>query len=128
MRAALNTCSQSLECSTSYCSSSSSTIGRLAAAAHRRCAAAAPLHRHRRRGSAVSATSAAAAAASTRAERVAEAKRRLLAAVEYTARGANTTPQLRGEVEEAQTALEALQPGEGLDYRLLEGAAPRCFI
>ncbi|KIZ07425.1 hypothetical protein MNEG_0522 [Monoraphidium neglectum] len=64
---------------------------------------------------------AALAAAADAPPSVETAKARLLQAVEYTRRGANTTQDLRGDVEEAQVALESLQPGDGLDYALLEG-------
>ncbi|KAI8468329.1 MAG: hypothetical protein J3K34DRAFT_478411 [Monoraphidium minutum] len=74
-----------------------------------------------RRSVAARAAAAAAADAAAPAADVAAAKARLLAAVEYTRRGSNTTRELRGEVEEAQVALEACQPGDGLDYSLLEG-------
>lgn len=49
-------------------------------------------------------------------------KKALLAAVEFTSRGANTTAEVRGAVEEAVLALEAEQAPAGLDYALLEGA------
>lgn len=49
------------------------------------------------------------------------AKRALLDAIQFTGRGSNTSKALRGEVEEAQVALEACQAGAGLDYSLLEG-------
>eukprot|EP00887_Chlorella_sp_A99_P000436 scaffold17.g436.t1 len=51
---------------------------------------------------------------------VAAAKQRLLAAVAGTQRGADASHLQRGEVEEAQVALEALSPPE-LDWPLLTG-------
>lgn len=48
------------------------------------------------------------------------AKKALLACIEYTRRGSNTTKELRGRIEEAQVAVEACS-GPELDYSLLEG-------
>lgn len=52
------------------------------------------------------------------------AKQLLLTWIAGTKRGSQTTKQLRGQIEEAQVALEALSPAE-LDYSLLEvGTSP----
>lgn len=49
-----------------------------------------------------------------------QAKGELLTWISGTNRGSNVTKQLRGQIEEAQVAVEALSPSE-LDYSLLEG-------
>lgn len=49
-----------------------------------------------------------------------QAKQELLTWISGTKRGSNASKQLRGQVEEAQVAVEACAPAE-LDYSLLEG-------
>lgn len=119
------------ECSTSYARAQPSrhlqggcgTRAARPAAAPRRCA-----RRQQLRGPGRVAASAAAEAAAPAAT-VAQAKQRLLNAVQYTGRGSNTTRELRGEVEEAQVGAPAWQPASqpveecGVSCLLTVGAA-----
>lgn len=50
----------------------------------------------------------------------AAAKKALLEVIEFTRRGSNTDRELRGRIEEAQVAVEAIS-GPELDYSLLAG-------
>jgi len=109
MRAA-SALTSSAECSTSC----SAAAPRRHPLLHRPLAA----HRPSRRQTAACA-SLAEIASTTAAAR--ERRAALLSAVQYTGRGSNATKQLRGEVEEAQIALEACQANEGLDYAQLPG-------
>jgi hypothetical protein len=121
------------ECSTSY----GAAPRRAVPARARAVRAAAPPRRHAphggRRGAAMLAAAAAAAAPAAASGaapqplpargRTAEAaaKAALLSAVEWTRRGANTTPDVRGAVEEAQVALETLLHDNVVDFDLLPG-------
>jgi hypothetical protein len=60
--------------------------------------------------------SSASAPASSSADAIAEAKQDLRRALRYTRRGANAPSDVRGQVLEAQAALEALAPPDTLDF------------